>query len=257
VTPSFLTRLRSGEQLLGTVVTCRDPALAELVGLRFHFAWIDLEHSMLDVGDVPALAVALRAAQCAALVRLPSSRFERLTAVLDFGVDGVVVPRVEDVAEAADVVARIRYPPFGTRGLAARRGVGYGQGGPHPPSVAACLVQIESRTAVSSSAAIAAIDGIDGLVVGTADLALDLGVEPDLAEPEIRDALSKVQAAAHGAGIAFGLAVGGDPKLIATVGPGHPEVVVYSADVRIYAQAVADAVGRLSAALHGDATHKM
>jgi 2-keto-3-deoxy-L-rhamnonate aldolase RhmA len=244
--PSLRQRLHAGEQLLGTVVTWRDPALAELVGTRFDLAWIDLEHSALDVADVPPLAVALRAAGCAALVRLPGWRFERLAAVLDAGVDGVVVPRVESAGEAADLVARISYPPHGRRGFAARRSAGYGRVDAPAPARATCLVQIESRAAVDSAAAIAAIEGVDALVVGTADLALDLGIEPDLGAPGLVEALAAVRAAAHGLGAAFGIAAGGDPKLIAAAAP---DVVVYSADVRLYARAVDDAAACLVAAL--------
>jgi 2-keto-3-deoxy-L-rhamnonate aldolase RhmA len=253
-----LLRLRPGsrEQLLGTVVTCRDPVLAELVGARFDLAWIDLEHSALDVGDVPALAVALGAVDCAAFVRVPDSRFERLAAVLDAGVDGVVVPRLESAAEAADVVARLRYPPHGRRGFAARRGAAYGRRDGPPRTDAACLVQIESRAALSAAAAIAAVEGVDGLVVGTADLALDLGVALDLHAPAMADAFAATRAAARGAGVAFGIAAGGDPEAIARTAGGAPDIVVYSADVRLYAQAIDDAATCLVTALASQTRHE-
>jgi 2-keto-3-deoxy-L-rhamnonate aldolase RhmA len=246
---SLQMRLQAGERLLGTVLACRDPALAELAGSRFQFAWIDLEHSALDIADVPPLAVALKAAGCAALVRLPSSQFERLLAVLDAGVDGVVVPRVHTAAEAADFVAQIRYPPVGTRGFAARRAAGYGRAHVHGGVAPACLIQIESRAGVTMAPAIAEIDGVDALVVGTADLALDLQVQPDLDGPAMGTALAAVRKAAHSAGAAFGVAAGGNADLIASAAGGCPDLVVYSADVRIYAEAFDDVATRLRAAL--------
>jgi 2-keto-3-deoxy-L-rhamnonate aldolase RhmA len=247
--PSHRRRLETGERLLGTVLACGDPALAELVGARFDFAWIDLEHSALDVADVPPLALALSAAGCAALVRLPSARFERLAAVLDTGVDGVVVPRVQSAAEAADVVARMQYPPAGTRGFAARRAAGYGRHEVHGADGSACLVQIESRAAVTAASEIAEIGGVDALVIGTADLALDLGLPADLSGPDMAAALAAVREAAHGAGAAFGVAAGGDAQVISTATGDHPDLIVYSADLRIYAAAVDRVAAGLRAAL--------
>jgi 2-keto-3-deoxy-L-rhamnonate aldolase RhmA len=247
--PSLGQRLRAGEPLLGTVITCRDPALAELVGVRFDLAWIDLEHSPIDVADMPALAIALHASRCAALVRLPDSGFDRLGAVLDAGVDGVVVPRVESPAEATDVIARLHHPPLGRRGFAARRATAYGRGNADAQAEPACLIQIESRAAVGSAGAIAAVEEVGGLIVGTADLALDLQIEPDLAAPGMVNALAAVRAAAHEARVAFGIAAGGDPELIARAAGARPDVVVYSADVRLYAQAIDHAVAGLASAL--------
>lgn len=236
-------RLRNREPLLGTVVTSADPMLAEIVAGRFDLVWIDLEHSPLDVTDVARLAIALHAASCPAFVRLPCPSFERLGAVLDVGIDGVVLPRVESVAETRDATARLRYPPEGTRGSAARRASGYG----NPSSAAsdlACLAQIESRAATAIAPAIAHVEGIDGLVVGTADLALDLGVAADLELPAMRSALNAVRAAAHDAGVAFGVAAGGDPDAIASAADAPPDLTIYSADVRIFAQAIDDVAAR-------------
>lgn len=248
--PSLVNRLQTGEPLLGTVLACPDPALAELAGLRFDLAWIDLEHGALDIGDVPPLVLALHAADCAALVRLPDHRFERVTALLDVGIDGIVVPRLQSEAAAAEVAARMSYPPRGVRGYAARRATSYGRSDAPAHCAASCLVQIESRAAVSAAAAIAAVDGIDALVVGTADLALDLGVPLDLAAPAMAHSLASVRQAAHRAGVAFGIAAAGDPNLIAGAAGGPPDVVIYSADVRIYAEAM-DAVAVSLAARGG------
>jgi hypothetical protein len=159
--------------LIGTVITLADPVLAELIGAPFDLAWIDLEHAALTVAAVPALAVALRAAGCRAEVRLPSWRSEALPPVLDAGVDGVVAPCVESAADATAFVRRLRHPPNGERGYGPRRAGGYGRGEPPIPS---CTVQIESPAGVDAAEAIAAVDGVDALVAGCADLALVVGV---------------------------------------------------------------------------------
>jgi 2-keto-3-deoxy-L-rhamnonate aldolase RhmA len=241
--------MRAREPLVGTVITSADPLLAEVIGSRFDLAWIDLEHSGIDVAAVPVLAMALAGAGCATLVRLPDDRFERLAAVLDAGVDGVVIPRIARATDAAAVVARTRYPPSGTRGYAARRAALYGLRDDRRDEPPVCLVQIESRSAVASAGTIASTDGVDALVVGIADLALDLGVAPDLDEPDLGRALAAVREAANTSDVRFGIAAGGDPQAIMRAAGGRPDVVVYSADARIYAHAVDDAVARLGAAL--------
>src|SRR5919197_651800 len=114
-------RLRRREPMLGTVLTLPSVPLAELAAGPFDFVWIDLEHGALGAADVPSLAVAARSAGAGVFVRLPGPEPGDLAAILDAGVDGVVVPHVESAAGARRLVTRLRYPPRGTRGFAARR----------------------------------------------------------------------------------------------------------------------------------------
>lgn len=240
-------RLRVGEPLAGTVLSVADPALAELVAGPFDFVWIDLEHSALTTAEAQHLAIAASSADCAALARLPRGDSERLAALLDAGVDGIVAPRVENAAEAAAFVARTRHPPAGSRGFAHRRWSRWGTLA--EPAEPIRMVQVESRAAVAAAAEIAGVDGVDALVVGTADLSLDLAVEPTLDGAELRAAIEHVQHAAHDARIASGIAAGGDPALLAAALAGRSQLVVYSADVRVYAEAVSAAAGTARNAL--------
>src|SRR5215213_1172282 len=117
----------AGRPLVGTVISVPDVGLAELTAAAVDFVWIDLEHGALSLRDVQPLAIAARSAGAAALVRLRSTSDSALGPALDAGVDGVVVPRVATVADAEGVVERLRYPPRGSRGLAARRSSAYGR----------------------------------------------------------------------------------------------------------------------------------
>src|SRR3954451_2484433 len=140
---------------IGTVLSFPGAALAELAGSALDFAWIDLEHGALSLGDMQAMAVGLAAAGCAAHVRLPASDADRLGAVLDAGVDGVVAPRVESAQEARDLVGRLRYPPAGRRGFGPRRAGRFGRTAAFWTSTESrvtCTVQIESRTGVAAAA---------------------------------------------------------------------------------------------------------
>ena len=199
---------------LGTVLSLPDVVLAELVGAAADLVWLDLEHGALSARDVPALAIALRAAGCEAHVRLPAWDDRALEPALDAGVAGVVAPRIERAAHAVALVQRLRHPPAG----------------------------------VAAAAEIAAVDGIDALVVGCSDLSHALGAPLELTSPALAEAVAVVAQAAHAADVAFGLAGGGPPCDLLALPPGRPDLVVYSVDVRLYARGVDDALAALSSA---------
>jgi 2-keto-3-deoxy-L-rhamnonate aldolase RhmA len=219
---------------VGTVLSLPGAALAELAGAALDLAWIDMEHGALGLGDMQTMAVGLAAAGCAAHVRLASSDAGDLAAVLDAGVDGVVAPRVESAAQAAELVRRLRYPPAGQHGFGPRRAGRYGRGAPEHRVT--CTVQIESAAGVAAAGEIAAVEGVDALVVGCSDLSLDLDVAPDLDAPSLRDAVATVAAA--GTRVRFGIAASGDPARVAALAAGRADLIVYSADVRIYSAAI-------------------
>jgi 2-keto-3-deoxy-L-rhamnonate aldolase RhmA len=237
----FADRLRRGDVLVGTVLTLPSVPLAELVGEALDFVWIDLEHGALDAADVPALAVAARAAGAAALARLPHADATALAAVLDSGVAGVVAPRIESAAQARELVDRLRHPPRGTRGFAARRAQGYGRTGGTPDPL--CLLQIESAAGLEAVEEIAAVAGVDALVVGCSDLALALGGD----ENGARAAIGRVQRAAAEHGLVSGIAGPDDAELLLELAAGRSTLLVCSADVRIYARAVDETVAALGA----------
>ncbi|HEX5620953.1 MAG TPA: aldolase/citrate lyase family protein [Solirubrobacteraceae bacterium] len=230
---------------IGTVLSLPGAALAELAGGALDFAWIDLEHGALGLGDMQAMTVGLAAAGCAAHVRLPASRAECLAAVLDAGVDGIVAPRVESVAEACDLVRRLQYPPAGRRGFGPRRAGRYGRSTPEGRPT--CTVQIETRAGLAAAAEIAAVDGVDALAVGCSDLSFELDVPQDLAASSLRAAVEDIAAAAASAGARFGVAASGDPASVAVLAAGRADFLVYSADTRIYSRAVDAALRSLEA----------
>jgi 2-keto-3-deoxy-L-rhamnonate aldolase RhmA len=241
---TFVARARARERLRGTVVALPDPVLTELVGAAFAFVGLDLEHGAPDVGDIP-LATGLRAAGTAALVRLSRSDTERLRAVMDSGADAVVAPRIESAPEAEALVSRLRYPPLGTRGFGPRRANGYGRAG--SSGEVGCVVQIESARGVEAASEIAVVDGVDAIVVGTADLFFDLGSPGDLESPVVREAVESTRVAAEEGGPAFGVAAG-DASAIARLCRDTGVIGVLAVDVRLDAGAVDAAAVALAGA---------
>ena len=235
-------RLVAREPCLGTVVTLPDVALAELSASALHFVWIDLEHGALGAADVQPLAIAARAAGATSLVRVSADSHAAIGTALDAGVDGIVVPRVDRAADAARAIERMHHPPGGLRGSAVRRASAYGRA-PGSGRRPICMVQVESAAAVEQAQATAAVEGVDALVVGCADLALSLGADPR--SERFREAVDEVQLASEAAGIASGIAGPHDPALLAELAGGRSTLLVLAADVRIYARALDAGMGEL------------
>jgi 2-keto-3-deoxy-L-rhamnonate aldolase RhmA len=225
----------------GTVLSIGDPVMAELAAQAFDLLWIDMEHGALSARDAQVLAMAVQSTGAQAFVRVPSSRAGVLPAILDAGVDGIVVPSVDSAEEARLVVSRMSYPPAGVRGFGPRRAGAFGRTQDFPASTAAspaCVVQIESPAGVARVEEIAAVPGVECLVLGCADLAVSLGIDRRLDTPELAQAAETVADAAARAGISFGLAGTGPARQIAALAAGRADVVLVSADVRLYAAGV-------------------
>jgi 4-hydroxy-2-oxoheptanedioate aldolase len=236
--------------LVGTVLTLPGATTAELLAEPFDVVWIDLEHGALGPLDAQELMLGAQAAGAHALVRLPADAHALQRAMLDAGADGVVLAGVEDAATAEAACAGTVHPPEGTRGWGPRRlalrrrSAGAGRLPLVRPSVWA---QVENAPGVERAAQIAAVPGIDALVVGTADLSFALGVPLDNAAPALVDAVARVRVAADGAGIAFGIAGaldGAPPALLAGA-----SILVHSTDARLCAGAVDGAAAWLRTAL--------
>ncbi len=205
------TRVLAGETLFGTFLGLGSPMAAEICG-RAGFDWVivDLEHGAASESELLANLHAVASTPTSALVRPRSADRLRVGRVLDLGAHGVMIPRIDLPAEAAEVISFMRYPPDGTRGLAlSTRGAGLGELG-HADVRAinrqiTGIIQIESPSAVEHAAEIAAIDGVDVLFVGPADLSHSMGIPGQFDDPRFVRALEQVVAAADRAGKAAGI----------------------------------------------------
>jgi 2-dehydro-3-deoxyglucarate aldolase/4-hydroxy-2-oxoheptanedioate aldolase len=204
-------RLRAGETLFGTFLNLGSPTATELCA-RAGFDWviIDLEHGAGSESDLLANLHAVGSTPTAALVRPRSGERLRIGRALDLGAHGIMVPRIDLPDQAAEAISFMRYPPDGTRGLAlSTRGAGLGE--LSHGDVRAInqqivgIIQIESPSAVEHAVEIAAIDGVDVLFVGPADLTHSMGIPGRFDDPGYRTSLERVVAAAEGAGKVTGI----------------------------------------------------
>lgn len=196
------SRIRS-ELLLGMFVNLAAPALVESMGdTGYDLLLIDAEHAPFGVSELEALMRAADIANLPALVRVPEVGSD-IGRVLDLGAAGVMVPRIDNAAQAAEVVNRVRFAPEGTRGGGAYRACDYGN------SIATYLaeandhllaiVQIETQSGFQSVEEIAATPGLDALCVGPVDLSLAIG--HPMGSPEHIAATKRVFDVAHAHGL--------------------------------------------------------
>jgi 4-hydroxy-2-oxoheptanedioate aldolase len=208
---SFRDRIHAGETLFGAWLGLGSPLSAELLG-RAGYDWlvVDLEHGAATESDLLAHLTAIEGTGAAALVRPQSGERLRIGRSLDLGAEGVVVPRLDTADQVREAVTFLRYPPAGQRGVAlltrgARLGsVGHGEVATLNDDIVG-IIQIETPPALEAVDEIAAIDGVDVLFVGPADLSHSLGVPGQFTDPTYLAALRAVVAACQAHGKATGI----------------------------------------------------
>jgi 2-dehydro-3-deoxyglucarate aldolase/4-hydroxy-2-oxoheptanedioate aldolase len=208
------TRIRAGETLIGVFSDLASPLAAELCG-EAGFDWIvlDLEHGAATEADLLALLYAVGNTSMTAIVRPQSSERLRVGRALDLGAAGIMLPQLQSIDEVRSAVGYLRYPPAGQRGVALRtRGARMGTIG-HADIARVVneqivgIVQIESLGGLEAVQQIAALDELDVLFVGPADLTHSLGIPGRFDEPAYLDALRSVVAACRAHGKAAGILI--------------------------------------------------
>jgi 2-dehydro-3-deoxyglucarate aldolase/4-hydroxy-2-oxoheptanedioate aldolase len=212
--PDLHTRIRRGETLIGVFSDLASPLAAELCGQAgFDWAVLDLEHGAATEADLLALLYAVGTTPMAPLVRPQSAERLRVGRALDLGAAGVVLPQLQSLDEVRAALRYLRYPPVGQRGVALRtRGAGMGTIG-HADVARVVnerivgIVQIESAGLIADADAIAALEEVDVLFVGPADLSHSLGIPGRFDEPVYQDALRTVVGACQAHGKAAGILI--------------------------------------------------
>ena len=208
------TRIRSGETLIGVFSDLASPMAVELCG-HAGFDWIilDLEHGTATEADLLALLYAAGTTPMTPIVRPQSSERLRVGRALDLGAAGIMLPQLRSIDEVRTAVGYLRYPPTGQRGVALRtRGARLGTIG-HADIARVVneqivgIVQIESIGGLAAVDEIAALDEVDVLFVGPADLTHGLGIPGQFDDPTYLDALRAVVAACRAHGKAAGILI--------------------------------------------------
>lgn len=183
-----LAKWRAGEQTIGAWLSLANTHTAEmLANAGFDWLCVDLQHGMLDYGDLRHMLPAISTTDTTPIVRVAGNTLAEINKVLDAGAMGVIVPLVNTRAEAAAAVAACRYPPEGGRSFGPIRAALYGGQGyaQEANNEIACIVMIETPQGIANLEEIVTTPGLGGVYIGPSDLAYALGLPPkgDTDEP--------------------------------------------------------------------------
>jgi 4-hydroxy-2-oxoheptanedioate aldolase len=196
-------QLDAGKLALGMGMRVLRSVDAGMIAKTTGFDWlfIDMEHSSMDVDQASQVAVTAMAMGITPIVRVPGKEHHHASRLLDSGAQGIVVPHVDTAEEAARVVSHCKYPPIGHRSM---MGVlpqfAYES---TPPADAVRIsneqilvtVMVETPLAIENAEAIAAVPGVDVVLIGTNDLCAEMGIPGQFADARVEDAYRKVIAA--------------------------------------------------------------
>jgi 4-hydroxy-2-oxoheptanedioate aldolase len=206
----FKHALREGRHQLGLWCSLSHHyALEAVAGAAFDWLLLDMEHSPNDLESLLSQLQAAAPYPPSAVVRVPWNDTVMIKRVLDIGAQSLLIPYVQNVDEARAAVAATRYPPAGVRGVAgSTRATRFGRVADYARRAheeLCVLVQLETQDALQHIEAIAALEGIDGIFIGPADLHASMGFAGEIANPAvvplIEDAIRRIRAAGKAPGI--------------------------------------------------------
>lgn len=210
--PTFRDVLGAADRpLVGMWVCSGSPLVAEIcAGSGLDWVLIDMEHSPNGLESALAQLQAVAAYPVTPVVRVPIGDVVTLKQVLDLGAQNILVPMVASAAEAEELVAAVRYPPRGRRGVgsALARSARWNRVDDYLANADAhvsLFVQIETADGVEAAAEIAAVDGIDGVFVGPSDLAASMGLLGQQTHPDVSAAVRRTFEAVRAAGKPVGV----------------------------------------------------
>ena len=195
-TNTFKAALKSGGRAqIGLWLGLANAVCAEIcAGAGFDWLMIDAEHAPNDIRSVLAQLQAIAAYPVHPVVRPVAGDVQLIKRLLDLGVQTLLIPMVETAEQARHLVAAMRYPPVGIRGVGTtlarasqwNRIPNY----LHEANDQMCLlVQVETPQGLHNLDAIAAVEGVDGVFIGPADLSAALGHLGDIGHPDVQMAI--------------------------------------------------------------------
>lgn len=201
-------RLRAGQLAVGMGLRqARTVDMGRvLAACGFDWAFIDMEHNTMSIDTAAQIAVACQDAGVTPFVRVPGYEHYLATRLIDAGAMGIVFPHVDTAEHARQLVSNCKYPPMGHRSLGGPmaqlgfRPVPRAQSTEIVNRETMLVMMLETPRAIENAAAMAAVPGVDVLLIGTNDLTLEMGIAGQYDDARVVRAYETVVAAcrAHG-----------------------------------------------------------
>jgi 4-hydroxy-2-oxoheptanedioate aldolase len=204
-------------------VTCStSPFAAEALSRSgFDFVIVDTEHGAISIPELLPFLLAVERGDASPVVRVPWAEPAAIMRALDVGAHGIVAPLVDTAEQARTVAVACRYPPDGRRSFGQLSGTIRGVVEANRELV--CIVMVESAEGVANIDEIAAVPGVDAVLLGPADLSLSLGVQvvgsADPTNDRLLAAVDRVVEACERHGVAAGWWLAGEEAV--TIGLRH------------------------------------
>jgi 4-hydroxy-2-oxoheptanedioate aldolase len=196
-------KLEAGQLALGVGVRLtRSVEIAKAMAVSgFDWLFLDMEHGVMSLEACAQISTAALDAGIAPIARVPNGEYAIATRALDNGALGIVMPHVDTAAEAIEVVSRLKYPPVGHRSMGGigphygLRSVATGEAAQALNAANLTIVMLETPTAIANAAEIAAVPGVDVLLIGTNDLCAEMGIPGDFGHDRVAEAYRAMIAA--------------------------------------------------------------
>lgn len=208
-------RLLATEACYGVISPTHDPTICEYIGLAgLDFYMMDAEHGAISVSDITHMVLACEVRGCTPLARVGDLNAALILQYMDAGVMGIMMPNCATVADVTQLVAAVKYPPLGKRGLGPVRAADFMMKMPQHEYVrfaneqTLVLPQVEDIAAMKNLKAMAAVEGVDGFVIGPRDLAMSMGFYDGPAHPEVNKVIDEIFEIVLSAGKMIGTVAG-------------------------------------------------
>jgi 2-keto-3-deoxy-L-rhamnonate aldolase RhmA len=208
---NFRQRLKADEVVLGQMVLeLFTPGIGPMLAAAgMEFVIFDMEHGRCDIALMAEMITSCGGSNIVPMARVPDLDYVPISRLLDLGARGVVVPRVETRVQAEKIVAELKYPPMGRRGVAL--GIAhdaYRAGGPEFFAKAnednAVILLLETAKAFEHLDEIISVPGVDVAWMGHYDLTVSMGIPAQFEHPRFLEAMDKLVASCRKYGVAPG-----------------------------------------------------
>ena len=171
-------------------------AIAKTCG--YDWLFIDMEHSALNVETAAQIASAALPVGISPLVRVPGKEHHHASRLLDAGAQGIVVPHVDSVKEAENAVAYCKYPPIGHRSIYGQvpqfafKSLPLAEATTLANNETLVIIMLETPDAIGLADQVAAVPGVDVVMIGTNDLCAEMGIPGQYGDARVAAAYQTV-----------------------------------------------------------------